>query len=432
MVGLVGVWVAQRLKELHLQSNMITVVGGLEKLRDLAVLMLQRNSIVEVGAGLKNQSKLKTLRLDQNKLVPPLSGIPPNVETLGLSCNSLSSLEGIGTLRMLTELYAADNLLMAAPTLAKGVALTELDLSRNKLVDLSSLAAAKKLVILRINDNFLPDLKSLPVMAALQEIHVASNRLVTLESLAEKAPKLTVLDASKNRITAIKALPLASNLTELMVAGNKLVSSDAGIDLVETKRALLELYPNLDELDGSSVIRKGDGAEEFSAEALRPCTAWAGANRPGTASSTGRGSRPETSRSGGRPGTASSGGRPGTAPSISMGGDAVLRPLMKPMTAEKLAEVSSEARLNALFANGAAAAEADLTASFSRLTSSMADLAGGDGAASGGAGAAKELQLPRPSTSSSSNGRSRLQQAREFASSSASLCGAAPEPASAP
>jgi hypothetical protein len=37
--------------------------------------MLQRNSIIALGKGLKGQQKLAELRLDHNMLEPPLAGV---------------------------------------------------------------------------------------------------------------------------------------------------------------------------------------------------------------------------------------------------------------------------------------------------------------------------------------------------------------------
>ena len=49
------------LKELHLQSNALSELTGLDRLKGLAVLSLHRNKLVELGTGLKGLKNLGKL-----------------------------------------------------------------------------------------------------------------------------------------------------------------------------------------------------------------------------------------------------------------------------------------------------------------------------------------------------------------------------------
>ncbi len=185
LAGLEG---AASLRGLFLDGNRIADIAPLAGLR-LSVLTLARNSVEDL-APLADMGTLVSLALDGNSLhgLPPL---PPRLEYLYLSDNSLSDIDSLADLRLI-----------------------ELDVSANRIASLAPLAGHNGLEYLHVHDNEVSDLSPLS-FESLKELHFRDNAVRDLSPLLD-GEKLLMVDARRNPL-ADDALAVLDALRERRV-----------------------------------------------------------------------------------------------------------------------------------------------------------------------------------------------------------------------
>mmetsp|Transcript_25946 Transcript_25946/g.48715 ORF Transcript_25946/g.48715 Transcript_25946/m.48715 type:complete len:1387 (+) Transcript_25946:144-4304(+) len=149
----------------------------------------------------------------------------PNLESLDLNVNSISSLDGIGQhASNLLELSMKDNKLRCAEGLKDLLNLRVLRLDTNQLENLTSLEGLTELTEVSVNMN---NLTSLPKLSstALQKLELYRNQITCLEDTHLQAlTSLTHLDLGRNKLTYVsgQALSQCPLLSQLILSQNKL------------------------------------------------------------------------------------------------------------------------------------------------------------------------------------------------------------------
>ena len=212
--------------------------AALTRLSRLEILKLQSNRILPIGEdGSTRLSLLKIVALDSNRL-SRLDGhsfvSTPNLVSLSLANNSLTSLNDSSTFQSLPQLETLDlsfNQLRVA-NLNSLLMLTTVDLSNNQLEDirLHNLSKLKEVFashnrIARLTDKTFVNSSSLSVVF-LQHNSIESIDYNTFHSL----PNLITLDLSSNKLKTIDPRLLAHNaqLQSLYLDHNML--NDSGLE----------------------------------------------------------------------------------------------------------------------------------------------------------------------------------------------------------
>ena len=245
------------LKELKLYSNMIKVIEGLDKLKELSSLQLQDNNISSIGSGLQNLRKLKSLRVDCNKI---LTITVPEIVTcskltfLDVSSNKLNDISFINCLPNLEEFYAAHNEIAKISDLGRCKKLQELDLSHNNISSIAEIKSLPSLMIVRLEHNNVRDADISGCVMTLEQLYLGSNKLVSIKKLPLQFPSIEVLDISSNGLANLdilcKDLSQCTMLRELNISDNPCYDP-ASLDHQNSSKAL----PRLEVLNGNPVKR---------------------------------------------------------------------------------------------------------------------------------------------------------------------------------
>ncbi|WFD32273.1 protein phosphatase regulatory subunit Sds22 [Malassezia sp. CBS 17886] len=203
-----------KLKELDLYDNSIQHINGLEHNTALEVLDLSYNSIRHVSR-VSQLGHCHTLYLVQNKVTRVREGdlkgpIAGSLRSLELGGNRLRSLENLGHLEHLTELWVGKNKI---PSLT-----VRLPAWRGSLQGIASLT---NLRVLSIQSNRLTSLDGLQTLTALEELYVAHNGLTHLEGL-EHNTNLTTLDIAGNQIESLDGIAHLHKLTQFWANDNRI------------------------------------------------------------------------------------------------------------------------------------------------------------------------------------------------------------------
>lgn len=99
------------LKSLWLGKNKIERISGLHALIHLEQLDIQNNRLTSLGDGLLNLHALKELYLACNRIPTLSEGLPfpSRLNTIDLSTNGLTSLDGIDRIQTLEELWLSSS-----------------------------------------------------------------------------------------------------------------------------------------------------------------------------------------------------------------------------------------------------------------------------------------------------------------------------------
>lgn len=200
-------------------------------------------------------------------------------------------------------------------------------------------------------------------MPKLNELDLRSNEIQSVAGLTTKVPCLEILDLANNAVASdciIDELRPIEGLVELVMLGNSVCSAVTGFI-----PRLLASLASLEQFNGTDVIRGLGNTSE------------AGLARPGTSTSIRPGSRDS-----GRPGSAVSGRCRPTTPITATSTEAELRPLMRPMTATKVAQGEIDLRLGCQLKDAGDIAKRDedaLAAQFAAIRTRVAAFSDGQG-----------------------------------------------------
>ncbi|TKY86634.1 hypothetical protein EX895_004273 [Sporisorium graminicola] len=199
-----------QLEDLDLYDNSIEKITGLDELTKLESLDLSFNNIHHIS-GVSHLGRCKTIYFVQNKIsrvrADDLQGpIAGSLESLELGGNRLRSIENIGHLTNLTQLW----------------------LGKNKITSLDGISSLTNLKVLSIQSNRITKLQGLEELVNLEELYISHNGLTKLEGL-EKNVKLTTLDVGANMIEAVENVGHLSKLEEFWANDNR-ISDLNGLD----------------------------------------------------------------------------------------------------------------------------------------------------------------------------------------------------------
>lgn len=229
------------LRELNLSNNtLISLPDDLAALGSLETLYLEGNllkKLPDLGL-LKN---LRTLVAYDNKLQSAPRNLPPQIETVDLSRNDLTTLSGsnVCSIASLETLDLSSNRLVELPRF-RSPQLQELAVADNRLESLSPL---EDLPLLRVLDASRNQLRTLPfsigALGHLAEVHLRNNLLEVLPPSIGMCQSLRLLDVSDNKLEALpEELALIAGLTHVKARHNQMLWVPAKLS---TLPALVEL-----------------------------------------------------------------------------------------------------------------------------------------------------------------------------------------------
>ncbi|SNX83423.1 probable SDS22 - protein phosphatase 1, regulatory subunit 7 [Melanopsichium pennsylvanicum] len=192
-----------QLEDLDLYDNSIEKISGLHHLTKLESLDLSFNNIHHIS-NVNHLGQCKTIYFVQNKIsrVGPddLKGpISDSLQSLELGGNRLRSIDNIGHLSNLTQLW----------------------LGKNKITSLSGLSDLTNLRVLSIQSNRITKLQGLETLVHLEELYISHNGLTKIEGLDQNL-NLTTLDVGGNMIEKVENVSHLSKLEEFWANDNKI------------------------------------------------------------------------------------------------------------------------------------------------------------------------------------------------------------------
>lgn len=248
----------------------ITLITGLEALRDVEVVSF-RSGFIRQPSGLGHfASSLRVLELYENRL-RTLDGVEVlvNLEVLDVSYNRLGKLDPkvLLPLTKLVKFYCAENKLAEVPLgvfahmtklevldlggnllrVLQGVdhlpSLRELWLGKNKMDRIDNLVGLPSLVRLSLQSNRITRMENLDQLTSLQELYLSDQGIAQVEGISQLVA-LNTLDLTNNRITSLADFPPELvELTDLWLAANQ-IESFAHVELLAQRCPL----PKLDTL----------------------------------------------------------------------------------------------------------------------------------------------------------------------------------------
>ena len=166
--------------------------------------------------------------------------LTPILRHLYISCNNISSLDGLQKCTALRELHCRNNKLNSLDCLQNCTALKYLHCNNNKLTSLDGLQNCTDLQELRCNNNKLTSLDGLQNCTALRELYCNNNKLTSLDGL-QNCTYLQMLYISNNKLVSLNGLQNCTALQMLDISDNKISTIDS-LDGLQNCTALQILY----------------------------------------------------------------------------------------------------------------------------------------------------------------------------------------------
>ncbi|XP_062567136.1 protein phosphatase 1 regulatory subunit 7-like isoform X1 [Saccostrea cucullata] len=246
------------LRELKLYDNRLTAVENLKNLKELVALQLQYNKLKQLGKGFSSLKKLKTLRIDCNKILRlDASELSCCVQltSINVSYNLVDNLSALNYLPNLEECYAAGNRIKTVD-LSRCKKLQDIDVSKNRLTDLSGIRNLANLQTLNISSNQITSLKSLGKSKSLQELYASGNRISELSFIPDVFPRLEIFNISCNSIKTLDevcCLERCEDIAELFLYENPFCAP--GSEHTHYMAEIQAIIPQLEILDGAHIKR---------------------------------------------------------------------------------------------------------------------------------------------------------------------------------
>ena len=251
------------LKTVAAAGNDLTDISPLAKLKNLESLNLDYNNISDISA-LTKLSKLKAVSLEHNQLqdVSALSQ-KEDLTRLFLSNNPNLNLNSLKAFH-LEELTADNSNVESLNFLKSNPNLTTLSLNGNRLTSLAGVEAAKNLVTLSASQNKITSLDIPAAQSSLKNLNLAENELKNLEGI-NQFRSLDNLAVNKNKITTLALQEPNKTLTYINVSENHIPKAELELNENKIPKALAQHFPDVQ--GGSIDNNKPADAKEEKKEA---------------------------------------------------------------------------------------------------------------------------------------------------------------------
>ena len=219
------------LKTVAAAGNDLTDISPLAKLKNLESLNLDYNNISDISA-LTKLSKLKAVSLEHNQL-HDISALSQKEDLTRLFLSNNPNLN-LNTLKAskLEELTADNSNVESLNFLKDSPNLTTLSLNGNRLTSLAGVEAAKNLVTLSAGQNKIKSLEIPAAQSSLKNLNLAENELKNLEGI-NQFRSLDNLAVNKNKITTLALQEPNKTVTYINVSDNHIPKEE--LELNENK-----------------------------------------------------------------------------------------------------------------------------------------------------------------------------------------------------
>lgn len=231
------------LKTVAAAGNEITDISPLAKLKNLESLNLDYNNISDISA-LSKLSKLKAVSLEHNQLqdVSALSQ-KEDLTRLFLSNNPNINLNTLKASH-LEELTADNSNVQNLDFLKSNPNLTTLSMNGNRLTSLAGIEAAKNLVTLSATQNKIKTLDIPTTQSSLKNLNLGENELKNLEGI-NQFRALDNLAVNKNKITTLALQEPNKTVTYINVSDNHIPKAELELNEKQIPKALAQHFPDV-------------------------------------------------------------------------------------------------------------------------------------------------------------------------------------------
>ncbi|WP_247940173.1 pneumococcal-type histidine triad protein [Streptococcus gordonii] len=231
------------LKTVAAAGNDLTDISPLAKLKNLESLNLDYNNISDISA-LTKLSKLKAVSLEHNQLqdVSALSQ-KEDLTRLFLSNNPNLNLNSLKASH-LEELTADNSNVESLNFLKSNPNLTTLSLNGNRLTSLAGVEAAKNLVTLSASQNKITSLDIPAAQSSLKNLNLGENKLKNLEGI-NQFRSLDNLAVNKNKITTLALQESNKTVTYINVSDNHIPKEELELNENKIPKALALHFPDV-------------------------------------------------------------------------------------------------------------------------------------------------------------------------------------------
>ena len=251
------------LKTVAAAGNDLTDISPLANLKNLESLNLDYNNISDISA-LTKLPKLKAVSLEHNQLhdISALSQ-KEDLTRLFLSNNPNLNLNSLKASH-LEELTADNSNVENLNFLKSNPNLTTLSLNGNRLTSLAGVEAAKNLVTLSASQNKISSLDIPAAQSSLKNLNLAENELKNLEGI-NQFRSLDNLAVNKNKITTLALQEPNKTVTYINVSENHIPKAELELNENKIPKALAQHFPDVQ--GGSIDNNKPADAKEEKKEA---------------------------------------------------------------------------------------------------------------------------------------------------------------------
>lgn len=231
------------LKTVAAAGNDLTDISPLAKLKNLESLNLDYNNISDISA-LTKLSKLKAVSLEHNQL-HDISALSQKEDLTRLFLSNNPNLN-LNTLKAshLEELTADNSNVENLNFLKSNPNLTTLSLNGNRLTSLAGVEAAKNLVTFSASQNKITSLDIPAAQSSLKNLNLAENELKNLEGI-NQFRSLDNLAVNKNKITTLAMQEPNKTVTYINVSDNQIPKEELELNENKIPKALAQHFPDV-------------------------------------------------------------------------------------------------------------------------------------------------------------------------------------------
>lgn len=250
------------LKTVAAAGNDLTGITPLAKLKNLESLNLDYNNISDISA-LTKLSKLKAVSLENNQL-HDISALSQKEDLTRLFLSNNPNLN-LNTLKAshLEELTADNSNVENLNFLKSNPNLTTLSLNGNRLTSLAGVEAAKNLVTFSASQNKITSLDIPAAQSSLKNLNLGENELKNLEGI-NQFRSLDNLAVNKNKITTLALQEPNKTVTYINVSDNHIPKEELELNENKIPKALAQHFPDVQ--GGSIDNNKPADAKEVKKE----------------------------------------------------------------------------------------------------------------------------------------------------------------------